>query len=494
MQFENAATSQKSQQLLRAILPYYPPIVVSDSWNRVNFNHIVCNWFSNRRCRVQFMRIPIESLCEVNFEHSVLHDITLCLKEKAYLEDIVSLNDSNFSNKITKLQFRGDQDPAVIEVLFSLLSNSSVRSLDIQESNPLRWMEHIKKIGPCLCELIIDDSESLKVFKAVVECCPYLEKLILNFQFGVSDSSDILQSTASNCPCLRSLLIYKLIYDTSPAADADLTAFAEKCPQLEELSLHCRQLTDQSVIALAQHCSRLKNLEIDGGRYTVAALIALSERGLPLEELIIPKIPIPSVEIAAQCAHTLSRIRRLSTHRNSGSVVDMHYALQYMTGLRRLNLESSDDHLLVPQLLLLLQGQCCAGLESLTIGSKSSITSQQLCELIAGCLQLQTLYIDKPTCTSDAQLLELARSCPHLQKVTLNSSAVTEEGVLALAVHCRLLREIYIPCIALSEETIRQLAQHCRHLTELHVRVREGEVIVESCKQYSSKEIRALRL
>ena len=106
IQLENAAASQKSQQLLRAILPYCPPIVVSDSWNRVKFNHIVCNWFSNRRCRVQFMKIPIESLSEVNFEPSVLYDITLCLKEKASLKDIALLNDPKIKVKIIKLDIK----------------------------------------------------------------------------------------------------------------------------------------------------------------------------------------------------------------------------------------------------------------------------------------------------------------------------------------------------------------------------------------------------
>ena len=65
--------------------------------------------------------------------------------------------------------------------------------------------------------------------------------------------------------------------------------------------------------------------------------------------------------------------------------------------------------------------------------------------------------------------------------------------MLALAAHCRQLREIYIPYITVTEETVRQLAQHCRRLTKLCVTVREGEVIVELSKQYSSKEIRALR-
>ena len=211
-----------------------------------------------------------------------------------------------------------------------------------------------------------------------------------------------------------------LSYHTSAECIADLTAFAEKCPQLEELSLHCEQLTDQSVIALAQHCSRLKKLNLHiSYELTVTSLIALSKRGLPLEELDIPWIPIPSAEIAAQCAHALSRICNLKTYSSSRS---SH--IQFMTGLRRLYLDSSEDHLLVPHLLLLLQGQCCAGLENLIIGSGSSITPQQLCELVAGFPQLHTITIYKPTCISDLVLVELAHSCPHLQKVTLCIPAV----------------------------------------------------------------------
>ena len=154
IQWENAAASQKSEQLLRAILPYCPPIIVSKSWSRVKFNHRVWNWFRTRRCRVKFMRIPIESLCKVNFVHS---DITLCLEKKASLNDIVSTYDPNIRNKITKLQIVGKQDPAVMEVLFSLLTNSSVRSLDIESSNLSQWITHIKKIGPCLREISISD-------------------------------------------------------------------------------------------------------------------------------------------------------------------------------------------------------------------------------------------------------------------------------------------------------------------------------------------------
>ena len=239
----------------------------------------------------------------------------------------------------------------------------------------------------------------------------------------------------------------------------------------------------------------MNKLELNWCKFTVTSLIALSKRGLPFEELDIPMIPIPSAEIAAQCAHALSRIQELRTDSNAEEIEELLYMIQYVTGLRELHLESSEDHLLVPHLLLLLQGQCCAGLESLYIGPKSSITSQQLSGLVSRCPRLNTLYSIHVNCISEAVLVELARSCPHLQKVTLCFSAVTEKGVLALAVYCRQLREINLLDHMLTEETVRQLAQHCRYLVKVNMieYVREGEVMVVRCRQYSRKEIRALR-
>ena len=236
----------------------------------------------------------------MNVEHFIVDNIRLCLNKHAYLTKIRSLHNSYINKKVCQLEIRGRKDPAVMEVLFSLLS--SVRSLDIRDSNLSQWKEHIKKIGTRLFELSINDvNPQLTTIKTITEYCPYLEKLSLGNVIDVSDSN-ILQSIANNCQHLHCIDINFLKYDTNTEADSDLTVFAEKCPQLEELSLNCHQLTDQSVIALAQHCSRLKKLNLHiSYELTATSLIALSERGLPLEDLAIPSIQISSAEIAAQC-------------------------------------------------------------------------------------------------------------------------------------------------------------------------------------------------
>ena len=157
IQYEKAAASHKSQQLLREILPYCPPIMSSDSFKQVQLQHDALNWFIKRFCRIQFVKIDLESLYEVNFEHSIVDNFKLCLKNHSSLSKMGSLQNSCINKNVCCMEIDGYQDPAVMEVLFSLLSNSSVRSLDIESSNLSQWITHIKKIGPCLREISISD-------------------------------------------------------------------------------------------------------------------------------------------------------------------------------------------------------------------------------------------------------------------------------------------------------------------------------------------------
>ena len=493
IQFENAATSHESQQLLRETLPYSPPNMVEC----FEFNRELIDWCNKRRYRFQHATISVETLFEVKYQRYIFDNIELHLKSNASSQHIEPLKNNYINRRVTSVKIRGNQDPAVIEVLFSLLS--CVRSLIIQTPTISHWMEHIKQIGPCLHELSINCwTSQFKMLTTITEYCPNLEKLSWTYGPDVSDSN-ILQSIANNCSHLR-ILDIDLFYNTSVEADADLTAFAEKCPQLEELNLKCSQLTDQSIIALSQHCSRLKKLKLNyednSPPITVSSVIALSERGLPLEKFTTydSGLLIPSAEIAAQCAYTLSRVHVLNTYTWLETIENVLYADPYMTGLRDLNLHSFGDHLLVPHLLLLLQGHC-ARLENLSIREASSITPQQLNEIVAMCPQLLTVTITKATCSTDVVLVELARSCPHLQKLALYSrSEVTEEGVLALAAHCAQLREIYTHSITMTEETVRQLVHHCRYLTKLGTQVPSQGRSRPNVKSWSKKVIRTLRL
>ena len=507
MQWENAAANQQAQQLLKDILPYFSPLdnalfntnheiyelFKTDSQEKNKFEriHKFLAWCNKRRCRIKHCKLPVELWHEINLQHSVLNNIELCLNRRIYLEDIKPLNCTGIDHRITRVKIETDQHPAAIEVLFSLLS--SVHSLDIQTANLFSWKETIRKIGPCLYELsILNCTVQNTLLYTITEYCPNLEKFGLRFIFTAT--GNILQRMAINCPHLRIFHVNDLNYHTSTECDADLTAFAEKCPQLEDLYIFCEELTDQSVIALAQHCSRLKKLQLDVHQITVTSLIALSERGLPLEELIIPEIPIPSAEIAAQCAHALSRIHRLCAHRLNSTTRHVGYAIQYMTELRELQLDDIYDHRQFSHIPVLLQGYC-GSLESFYFHQISRITSTQLIKLAESSPKLHTLSIHYHVSLSSRMLVKFARSCPGLQNISLYSEDWTAESVLVLARNCKQLRELYIPNILVNVETVRKISIYCRRLTMLSVsvNVREGEVIVERYQRYYKKEIRAMR-
>ena len=161
IQFENAAASYQSQRLLRAVLPYCPPIRVSSSEGFV-MNRDALKWLIKRRCNIQqFLTVALDALCEVDFEYSVFDNIELCLNEYTYLHYCEIRINPNMNRRITCVKIKGNQDPAVMEVLFSQLS--SVRILNIESSNLSQWMGHIKKIGPCLLELVLNDNNNTDI-------------------------------------------------------------------------------------------------------------------------------------------------------------------------------------------------------------------------------------------------------------------------------------------------------------------------------------------
>ena len=52
IQLENAAASHGSQKLLRAILPYCPCIIHSESFNDVQLKNDAFRWLMKRHCRI----------------------------------------------------------------------------------------------------------------------------------------------------------------------------------------------------------------------------------------------------------------------------------------------------------------------------------------------------------------------------------------------------------------------------------------------------------
>ena len=76
IQLENAAASKKSQQVLKTILPYCPPILLESAKGFI-FNRQAIIRCNKRRLRVQHAKISVELLCEVSAQYNV-SSIELC--------------------------------------------------------------------------------------------------------------------------------------------------------------------------------------------------------------------------------------------------------------------------------------------------------------------------------------------------------------------------------------------------------------------------------
>ena len=457
---ENAACSYSYQKLLRDMLPYCPPValhhdisLLSDKgWN-------LCHKI---RCPIEHTKLNLEILNGLQIEDFVLENIELIVLKNTSLQDIYPLHDSNISCRITKLRIIGSQKANVINVLLSYLKN--VRCLYLQEledSNLLMWMDSIKSFSSALKELSI--SKVSYGYMSIAKQCSLLEKVSLE-----QASSVELSTIAQYSPQLRSLCIKLLRFDTEAEMLVHMRAFVEKCAVLEELRLVTVNLTDGIAIALSEHCIRLKKLVLSSSRTTPSALVVLSERGLPLEELDVSFIEVPSAELAAQCAHTLSRITQLNTYMFDYRDADLCYELQYITGLREIVFDSWKDHLLVPKLLQ------CSALRSITVHYCSSITLPQLLNVVSQCAQLRVLHIWLDLCAADELLLQLACSCPHLQElVFINISlkrAITDAGVIALSRRCRQLKVLKLhEQIDVKGGSMRLLLHSCRRLVELEL-------------------------
>ena len=99
---------------------------------------------------------------------------------------------------------------------------------------------------------------------------------------------------------------------------------------------------------------------------TYTSLIALSERGLPLKELGINKIPnIPTADIARRCSHALSCIPHLNTNHLNQNVQDANTLLLYLTGLTSVDFSWNNNS----YCFTTIQTQLCHKLTKITVWS-----------------------------------------------------------------------------------------------------------------------------
>ena len=231
------------------------------------------------------------------------------------------------------------------------------------------------------------------------------------------------------------------------------------CTELTSIKLNYSDIAHADVIAIAQHCPKLETLAISSTKLTWDSLITLSERGLPLKELIIPKIfSNPTADIARRCSHALSCIPHLSTSNLHHNGRDANILFPYMTGLTSVDL----DYYFDSNIPLLTRH--CHKLTKITVVNSSDVLS--LCRANPLLQELKYLSFCE---LADTALIELIHACPHLHTLCLSDSRnITDIGILALSEHCPQLQELDIyNCHEVTEAAVLQLLQRCHKLHKL---------------------------
>ena len=166
--------------------------------------------------------------------------------------------------------------------------------------------------------------------------------------------------------------------------NSGIIALVQSYPNIQTLTLYNVIVSDDVITAIATHCTKLKSLSIsfDYSTLTYKSLITLIKYSTKLEKLRIPWIPIPSAEIAAQCAHALSCIQTIT------ATTDITYCLPYMTLLTTIYLTNCTD------ITLIEIAQYCHTITLISIKNSALLTNTGLIALSENCRNLDNFYAE----------------------------------------------------------------------------------------------------
>ena len=343
---ERACGSKKSHQLFRELLLHTAPIELHSYYHNKIY---ILSWFEKRQCRINSLFIHLPGvLCYLPNLKVDFFDLEINFTTN--LDYLKPLQDGYIGSKVRSIYINENKNQDVIEQLSVYTWN--VSKLDLNNS---------------FC------------------CIDWL-------------SVDILSRWK-----LEEICIYHGII-TNPL----ILLIVQTCKELTSIELNCT-IDDDVVITITQHCPKLETLLLRSNHITWTSLLALSERGLPLKELKMTRIPnIPTADIARRCSHALSCIRELNTHYLEQNGQDAIIFIPYMTGLTSLILNYNND-IFIPLLT-----QNCHKLT--TVHLDTNCTVGHILSLCHANPLLQDLIYHGNGCITDAVLIELVHACPHLHK------------------------------------------------------------------------------
>ena len=493
VQLDTAIMDHMQKAEFLELLKYCPPVKIHQG---IQVSKEELLWFRQRKCRIQEMKLSLSQSDYSDIDISVTERVLLDIKCTVVSSDIDKLKTSPISLMINSIHISGEQDNDLIYSLFSLVPN--VKKLLVLYNRPYTWLESVQYFTTQMCSLsFVFDKLTHDITNLIHLQGKHLKYLyMLCTVTWEDDPNNFLEALGRECPFLEELHIENLYRDNKTVLQYGIMTLTNYCFSLQTLAIMSFCLTDTAIIAIAEHCTNLKRLELyETNLLTYTALITLSKHCLPHEVLSIPWIPIPSVEVAAQCAHALSRIQRLKPTPSMCTDVPSLY-IGYLTSLETLDLSESLGESSIVDILTAVTLHC-PQIHTVAVSCSTDVIVEHLIVLARSNSSLTSVNLRQATALTDASLIELAGYSTRLTGIRIKDShLVTDTGitalvgilsklssinlnncprlsdvcVLALSEHCTLLESFILQqCDQLTEEAIVPLALSCRHLFNIMI-------------------------
>ena len=437
VKLDSAIMEHKQRAEFLELLNYCPPVAIHQDIQASNAELL---WFKRRKCRIQEIKLSLSQSDYYDVDTSIADRVVLEVQRTIVSSDIDKLRQSLPNSTISYIKICEQQQNELIYSLFSIVPN--VKELSIKSTGTasdgmsLTWLESLIDAGIIVYTFQLFVYEFTPVVaNFIYHQGTHLKRLELTcVESWEGDPNEFLEELGRSCPELEELNVQQWVSGDDAMCDTGIIALIRSCRSLKTLQIPNFALTDIALIFISGHCVNLRQLKVSAKSLTYAALISLSKHHLPLVGLDIPWIPIPSAEVAAQCAHALSRIQRLQPTPATCTDIPSLY-IGYLTSLRELYLSKDLTNENTIEVLRAVAIHCRL-VETVDICARTDGIVEQLVALVSSNRRLTWLSLRQSTALTDAALIELARHCSRLTFFQMqHSPLVTDAGFLAFTMN-----------------------------------------------------------
>ncbi|KAM7437175.1 F-box/LRR-repeat protein 17 [Porites harrisoni] len=239
-----------------------------------------------------------------------------------------------------------------------------------------------------------------------------------------------------------------------------------QCKCLVDLSVvRCVAVTDKILSVIGQSCRNIRSLDISLCRVTDTGVKELCEGCLQLEKLTMDQCRSLTSNSLLSVAQNCPNLTFISVEYNDKIGDDgVHELVHRCPLLERLHLNSSG----ITSQTALFVAQCCRNIILLDLRYCSSLTDDEVKEVVNGCPYLQILNLSLCSHVTDKALDYIITRCASLRSLYLVHCKITDTGLEAFKrCVCKLERLDISWCQKVTDQGVHAVLEGCRHLKHL---------------------------